>query len=402
MGANVTRLGTGFLVLLLFLVAWRLVAAQLDGLEGMEPPPDVSGMDCTMCHGDFAANFEYTHQPALDGECALCHLETGEAGHGGLVSADRELCLTCHAEYTAHNPVLTCWAATCHADVHGSNEDPLLNPSRQEEYPGFCESTAGAQYIGSGECLGCHYEYADWWKRSIHSLSDTDRDSPYDRRGCEGCHGPGSNHWGRWAGIGYFELSSVEEADAVCFKCHRDEIYEADYWKTLHPLAGVACTTCHDPHFLENPSNLTMPANQLCFSCHKTVRADFNKLSHHPVDNEDPRTGMLCTDCHSPHCAEGRPMLQLPKDELCVSCHVDKSGPFVYDHVGYDPALGDGCFTCHSQHGSNSPNLLMMNGRGVCLQCHSDLASHGGAATCWSTGCHTEHHGSNGNFFFFN
>jgi DmsE family decaheme c-type cytochrome len=391
----------GLVVLLLPLAVWHLSVAQLDGLEGMEPPDDVSGVDCVMCHGDFAASYEFSHEPVLDGDCVMCHLETGDGTHGGLVGEGRELCLPCHTGYEGHNPVLNCWAASCHADKHGSDVDPLFNPSRQESYPGFCESTAGAEYVGSRNCLGCHCEWSEWWEQSMHSLSDLDQDTPLQLRGCEGCHGPGGNHWGQWAGIGYFVEANVEETDAQCFKCHKDEMFAPDYWKALHPLAGVSCTTCHNPHSQENKHNLGLPANELCLDCHKTTRADFNKMSHHPVDTSDPRTGMLCVECHDPHGAGGGLMLTESVEELCASCHLEKAGPFVYSHAGYDPALGGGCLTCHSNHGSNSPNLLLMNGRGLCLQCHTEMAAHVSGRNCWTSGCHTEHHGSNSSFFFF-
>jgi DmsE family decaheme c-type cytochrome len=402
MAAKHKRVAAAAAVFILLLLAWHLSSAQLEGLEGMEPPDDVTGIDCSMCHGDFAAQYTYTHEPAVEGNCVACHLTTGEGGHGGLVAEDRSLCLSCHVDKEAHYPLLNCWAASCHADKHGSDVDEYFNPSRKEEYPGFTAATAGAAYVGSDTCLGCHTDKCEWWQDTAHSMSDTDEDTPLKLRGCEGCHGPGDNHWGRWARIGDFELAGVEETDTVCLKCHKDEMFTPDYWDTLHPLAGVSCNTCHNPHNLTNKNNLCLPPNELCLSCHETKRADFNRLSHHPVDMNDPRTGMLCVDCHSPHGAEGRPMLKLPAEELCASCHVDKAGPFAFPHAGYDPALGEGCFTCHSAHGSNTPNLLRLNGRGVCLQCHTDQLAHGGATTCWTMGCHTEHHGSNSSYFFFN
>ena len=76
--------------------------AQLEGLEGMEPPSDVTDIDCTMCHGDFAQQFEYPHQPAFEGLCIACHSPTGELGHGELLTQDRELCLGCHQDKQSH------------------------------------------------------------------------------------------------------------------------------------------------------------------------------------------------------------------------------------------------------------------------------------------------------------
>lgn len=376
-------------------------SAQLEGLEGMEAPDDVTGSDCSMCHGTFAQDFAFPHAPAFDKNCVACHLPTGNPGHGALVDDSRGLCMTCHTEKEEHYPLATCWATGCHSDMHGSNANKLFNPSRNEEYPGFDAATEGAQYIGSDKCIGCHTEQCKWWAESVHSMSDTDDKAPVDRRGCESCHGPGGNHWGRWAGIGNFALASAEEADARCLTCHRDETYIPDYIRSTHAKSGVACVSCHNPHSTDEQHALAKAPNEVCLSCHKTVRSDFAKFSHHPIDTPDNRTGLLCVSCHNPHGGEGAAMLQVGAEELCVQCHVDKTGPFVYQHPGYEPGIGQGCFTCHSPHGSTAPNLLSISGRGACLQCHTEMAAHQGGLTCWTTGCHTAHHGSNQSFRFF-
>jgi DmsE family decaheme c-type cytochrome len=297
--------------------------------------------------------------------------------------------------------VVTCWTAGCHSDVHGSDANVLYRPSANEQYPGFTEATCNAGYTGSDSCLACHCEMVENWEKSAHSLTDLNDNVPPARQGCEACHGAGSEHFGRLAGIGIFEYAIVEEADAVCLKCHRDETFTTDYEKTMHPLAGVSCVSCHNPHNTTEKHNLKMAPNQLCLDCHETERADFARMSSHPVNLEDPRAGMLCIECHNPHGAEGDFLLNEPVETLCTSCHVDKAGPFVYSHAGYDPAMGEGCMTCHAYHGANSPDLLLMSGRGLCLQCHTEQVNHFGGQNCWTSGCHTEHHGSNENFFFF-
>jgi len=382
------------------LLAYQLSAAQL---EGMEAPTDVTGADCRMCHTDFALNFEYPHPPALNAECTSCHKTTGEKGHGGLVAEGRDLCLACHEDKKDHNPAATCFSAGCHSDIHGSDKDKFFIASRTEEYPGFFQSTEGASFVGSSVCLACHDDKCTWWGQSIHSAGDYDEHKAPELQGCESCHGPGGNHYGRLAGIGRFEEAYTDEIDQVCLKCHRDEMYMPDYEDSTHVKAHISCTDCHTPHDLTNKANLKLSPNEVCFSCHKTKRVDFKRLSAHLVDTTDARTGMLCTDCHSPHGSANGAMLNQPLEELCMSCHVDKAGPFIYPHAGTDATLGRGCTTCHTHHGSSSPNLLTINGRGVCLQCHTEMATnHGGGATCWTAGCHSQHHGSNTNYFFIN
>jgi DmsE family decaheme c-type cytochrome len=367
----------------------------------MEAPEDVTGVDCMMCHGDAAQNFEFQHPPAFEGTCNSCHMETGVGGHGGLVRDGRSLCLECHQEKEQHYTALNCWTSSCHSDIHGSDIDEVFNPSRQEEYPGFFEATDGADYVGSDTCLECHADKCQNWSESAHSLSDTSSDGRPDLRGCESCHGPGSNHWGRSAGIGDFELATADESDNACLACHKDDNYVPDYAATTHFKKGVSCLSCHALHDQTNKHNLRNAPDALCLSCHEAKRIDFAKFSHHPTDGSSLRSGLNCIDCHDPHGGSGRAMLDGGKDELCFKCHADKQGPFIFSHAGYEPGLGHGCYTCHEAHGSNAPNLLKLTGRGLCLQCHSDRTTHFPAQTCWTTGCHSDHHGSNTDYFFF-
>jgi DmsE family decaheme c-type cytochrome len=389
------------LAALLILSSTYVSRAQFfDSLEGMEAPEDVTGADCAMCHGDAAQQASHPHTPALEGSCDKCHQTTGVGGHGALISETRSLCLNCHADKSEHYPVLTCWTSSCHSDVHGSEIDEYLNPSRQEEYPGFFESTSDADFVGSAVCLSCHTANCEEWSKSMHSLTDLNLNQR-DERGCESCHGPGGKHWGRWAGIGTFRMASPDEVNETCLVCHKSDTYVPDYDRTPHTKSGMSCIDCHNPHLQTNRHNLRSSPNSLCLACHESTRMDFAKFSHHPLDQSDPRSGMLCIDCHNPHGGEGHQMLTVDRDELCFSCHVDKQGPFIFSHAGYEPGMGRGCFTCHSAHGSNNPNMLKFSGRGLCMQCHTDRAAHFPAQTCWSTGCHTNHHGSNTNFFFF-
>jgi DmsE family decaheme c-type cytochrome len=393
---------TSCLLALVAALAWTgFGMAQLEGLEGQQAPDDVTGADCSMCHGTFAQDFQFAHEPALSNNCTACHQTTGKPGHGALTDDTRGLCLQCHGDKAEHYALASCWSAGCHADVHGSNANAALIPSRAEQYPGFAEATAGAQYAGSQNCLGCHADLCKWYTESAHSLSDAEAKTPPERRGCEGCHGPGGNHWGRWAGIGHFALASAAEADTACLKCHGDETYVPQYTRSIHAKSGVACISCHNPHNPAEKHDLVKPPNEVCLSCHESTRADFAKTSHHPVDLADNRTGMLCTDCHDPHGGEEAAMLKAASAELCVQCHVDKAGPFVYSHAGYETGLSRGCFTCHNAHGSTAPNLLNVSSRGVCLQCHTDMVQHMSGRNCWTAGCHSAHHGSNASYLFF-
>ena len=95
---------------------------------------------------------------------------------------------------------------------------------------------------------------------------------------------------------------------------------------------------------------------------------------------------MQCTDCHNPHgtasphlahgtaAAHGGAGLKATR-RPCLKCHVDKRGPFVYEHP---PVRVEGCETCHMPHGSTNARLLR---RPVvftlCLECHNGASSFG-------------------------
>jgi DmsE family decaheme c-type cytochrome len=171
----------------------------------------------------------------------------------------------------------------------------------------------------------------------------------------------------------------------------------------------VGCLDCHSPHHAKEKKFLLVQEQpQLCYGCHISAKADFAKPYHHRV-NEGL---MQCVDCHNPHgTAAVRQLRSLPSgDAICYKCHVDKQGPFVYEHV---PVKTEGCTSCHSPHGSTNPKLLnVMPVNMLCLQCHtfSTTLTAGGpvgpahnqsAKYQACTMCHTQIHGSNFSDVFF-
>jgi DmsE family decaheme c-type cytochrome len=104
----------------------------------------------------------------------------------------------------------------------------------------------------------------------------------------------------------------------------------------------------------------------------------------------------------------------LLNEEPCLQCHIDKRGPFVYEHP---PVLIEGCEICHYPHGSTNTRLLR---RPVvftlCLQCHNGAGTFGtrnngetplspmhnllNPRYQFCTTCHVRIHGSNSDAFF--
>jgi DmsE family decaheme c-type cytochrome len=214
---------------------------------------------------------------------------------------------------------------------------------------------------------------------------------------------------------------SQKQALETCLGCHAKDFTRANIRRSEHTLNDVACTSCHSIHHSTTPKYL-LAKNQreLCYTCHADVRAQFQMPSKHRVNEGF----MQCTDCHNPHgafaptwrMADRPPMVKqaLDNEEPCVKCHMDKRGPFTYEHP---PVRVEGCEVCHYPHGSNNTRLLR---RPVvftlCLQCHNGAGGFGtrnngetrlspahnllNPKYQYCTLCHVRIHGSNSDSLF--
>lgn len=85
---------------------------------------------CVTCHADLAGPFVFEHDPVagLTGDgCAECHSSHGTNNAKMLSSSSRGLCSQCHTDKLAgHYPGRSCWSSGCHVALHGSNTDPAL------------------------------------------------------------------------------------------------------------------------------------------------------------------------------------------------------------------------------------------------------------------------------------
>jgi DmsE family decaheme c-type cytochrome len=110
-----------------------------------------------------------------------------------------------------------------------------------------------------------------------------------------------------------------------------------------------------------------------------------------------------CTDCHTPHGSPSRASLRGVHNETCSRCHIEKGGPFAFEHLA---GRIEGCTICHTPHGSTNKFLLKRREeRVLCLECHSNAPlfhnqTPGALFTGACSRCHTEIHGSNFNRFF--
>jgi DmsE family decaheme c-type cytochrome len=273
-------------------------------------------------------------------------------------------------------------------------------------------SSETSKYVGVETCKTCHEGIYNAWEKTPHWKTTLNIKGGPSKQGCEGCHGPGADHvagGGDKTKIFVFEGKSRQETNARCLTCHGEAHEQSHFAESAHSSSDVGCLDCHSPHHAKEKEFLLVQEQpQLCYGCHTSAKADFAKPYHHRVNE-----GLVqCSDCHNPHgTGSVRQLRSMPSgDAICYKCHVDKQGPFVYEHV---PVKTEGCTSCHSPHGSTNPRLLnVMPANMLCLQCHTfstQLTAGGpiGPAHNQSakyqacTMCHTQIHGSNFSRVFF-
>jgi DmsE family decaheme c-type cytochrome len=294
----------------------------------------------------------------------------------------------------------------------------------------FCVISANSQeppkakFVGSLVCKTCHPDVWFTFYKNAHFRSVANKDEAPEKTGCEGCHGPGEAHikahGGKATIIAFSQLEPKQKLNA-CLKCHSESLNRANVRTSPHTLNGVVCTDCHSIHKATSRKYLLAKSPpEGCYGCHTNVKADFSMPFKHRVNEGF----MSCVDCHNPHGSFSptwrmaqRPAMvsqALSNEEACLKCHLDKRGPFAFEHP---PVRVEGCEACQSPHGSTNSRLLK---RPVvftmCLECHTGAGTFGRTGTgvpslssahnmsdpryqnC--TNCHVRIHGSNADPLF--
>jgi DmsE family decaheme c-type cytochrome len=264
-------------------------------------------------------------------------------------------------------------------------------------------------FVGQDTCATCHEDMAKQIALTVHAHAQV-RGRAY-QTACEACHGPGKAHvegGGDKTKIFTFKNVSAETISARCLTCHEYGEEHSNFARSQHNLNDVSCIECHSPHHAKESQYLLVEGQpQLCFSCHTEIKPEFSKPFHHRVNE-----GLVkCTDCHNQHGGFLTKQLRstASQDQVCFKCHVEKAGPFVFEHA---PVKTEGCVACHTPHGSANPRLLRRSQVNLlCLECHTltidstvpGLPSfHNQAAKYQAcTMCHTQIHGSNFSNVFF-
>lgn len=261
-------------------------------------------------------------------------------------------------------------------------------------------------YVGSQTCKSCHEEQFNKLQTGKHRRIQFLPSSEAGTDGqCESCHGPGQAHvegGGDKSKIFRFGATAGSTAaDQKCLTCHQNNQDHQAFSRSVHSRNGVGCTACHSVHHAsEDRFQLVQKQPGLCFSCHSDTRADFEKPSHHRVNE-----GLVnCSDCHNVHGSNLDKQLRTSsaRDAVCLNCHAEKRGPFVFEH---EVIKAEGCSACHTPHGSSNPRLLIRaRVNSLCLECHTDIPQGPHPQNTRSqacTLCHSQIHGSNSSNVLF-
>jgi len=238
------------------------------------------------------------------------------------------------------------------------------------------KAVADRSLKGDAVCTECHDENDN---KAILAVYKGRHGVKADGRtpGCQSCHGASEAHVknGPKAGevggkrgavdvvFGAKSKLSAREQSEVCASCHKGG--NRMHWtSSQHDNAGVSCVSCHTNHTHQDKVLKKVTQPEVCFTCHKTERAQTHRISTHPIDAGK----MACSDCHNPHGSTGPKLLiKNSLNETCYTCHAEKRGPFLWEH---GPVVDD-CSNCHTPHGSTNAPLLKARAPWLCQECHS-------------------------------
>jgi DmsE family decaheme c-type cytochrome len=266
--------------------------------------------------------------------------------------------------------------------------------------------SAGGYLIASDEassfkentnaCTPCHEEVVAAFMKKPHAVIDFKGWTAKDyKSSCTSCHGGATKHLEDEGGTdNIFTFSSEDKTIKKikkCLACHQSD--SARFFASPHGKASLDCGECHTIHgkMVYRPLLKKSPSKS-CGKCHQDVLAKFMLNERHRL-----MEGVLgCTSCHNPHEPSITERLAGFKHQACLKCHVDKGGPYLYEHAA---GMIEGCSACHEVHGSPNRHMLHQQSTGdLCFSCHVGAPSWHERFKTFGTNCaicHSTIHGSN-------
>jgi len=249
----------------------------------------------------------------------------------------------------------------------------------------------GTAFVGADRCAACHQPIYDAWKASPHHMTVLDPKRTKSQRGCEACHGPGSQHvegGGDPKLIRPLRTLSADKSAAICLGCHK----QADlmYWRTSpHAQQSMTCVGCHDPHDPTHRFMLTSidTARNTMQGLERAIKLAQQAVAESKTDSTEQKEAVAkLTDLNDQkHKLQGEltgyegHLRKATEPQLCFTCHVRQRGEF---NLPSHHPVTEGklkCTGCHSPHGgvsvprdSGSVTLRGETVNETCFKCHAD------------------------------
>lgn len=299
------------------------------------------------------------------------------------------------------------WSAGLFAATQETKPAPQPAPTAQAQPAAQQPAQPAAAEAKPAEetpsCSDCH-DQAKAFVSNVHAFGSGSKGA-VSNDVCTPCHGDGTEHIQNGGDKSKISVPrGLTGANETCLMCHQTTTDKVSRRGGMHSnSSAVNCLSCHSIHNAQSEHLVAAPQLQLCGTCHTQAASFRNKPYAHRLD----RGGMQCSTCHEPHGRPGRESIRTTSsgETVCVGCHTDKRGPFVFKHGAL--AAGE-CASCHEPHGSmNSKQLTRASVSQVCLECHSTIgaetfagqppAFHNVSTARYQncTTCHAAIHGSN-------